>query len=102
MYWYQHPFHTASEGWVSQRREERVYTEDLLNRNIGKLITFYLTYENNREWNAKVLTGELREVGRDFVLVRDQKTGKDHILMNINIDYYVFEKQPARLVEPRQ
>ncbi|PTX53666.1 spore coat protein GerQ [Melghirimyces profundicolus] len=102
MYWNQPPIHPSAQGWTSQRREERVYTEDLLHQNIGKEITFYQTYENNPQWPAKVLTGTLREVGRDFVLVRDRETGKDHILMNINIDFYVFETQPANLVPRRR
>ncbi|OYD09131.1 spore coat protein GerQ [Paludifilum halophilum] len=101
MYWNQPYFTTASWGLdsqVSQQRRMRVFTEDLLQRNIGKLITIYLTFENNEQWNAKVITGVLREVGRDFVLIRDRRTGKDHIFMNINVDFYVFEDQPASLV----
>ncbi|GGA57084.1 hypothetical protein GCM10007416_32870 [Kroppenstedtia guangzhouensis] len=101
MYWQQPPFYTTSTAEVSQERRQRVYTEDVLNRNIGKEITLYLTYENNPQWNAMVVTGVLREVGRDFILIRDKKTGKDMIFMNINIDYYVFESGPANLARPR-
>lgn len=104
MYWNQPYLQPTSFGWdprVSQRRD-RIYTEDLLSRNIGKLIKVYLTFENNTQWNAKTLLGTIREVGRDFLLIRDQKTGKDVILMNINIDYYVFENQPATLAGKRE
>ncbi|GGE20367.1 hypothetical protein GCM10011571_22900 [Marinithermofilum abyssi] len=102
MYW-NVPYASASSfGWdanqIAQQRR-RVYTEDLLSRNIGKLITVYLTFENNPQWNAKIVTGVLRVVGRDFILIRDQQTGKDTILMNIDIDYYVFENQPATLAQ---
>lgn len=91
MYW-SYPYTYAG---VSQR-QERVYSEDLLNRNVGKRVTMYLTYENNEQWNAQVVTGEIREVGRDFVLLRERKTGKELMLFNINIDYVVFE-EPAKL-----
>ncbi|PTM60014.1 spore coat protein GerQ [Desmospora activa] len=97
MYWnYPYQAQVADYSWVSQRRE-RVYTEDLLERNVGKLITVYLTFENNPQWNAKRVTGTLRGVGRDFILVRDQQSGKDMVFHNINVDYVVFENQPAAL-----
>ncbi|MFD1427409.1 spore coat protein GerQ [Kroppenstedtia sanguinis] len=101
-YWQQPPFYTSAANETPQRRTERVYTEDVLNRNIGKEITLHLTYENNNQWNAMVVTGVLREVGRDFLLLRDQKTGKDMIFMNINIDYYIFESGPANLARPQR
>lgn len=91
MYW-SYPYAYAG---VSQR-QERVYSEDLLSRNIGRTVTIYLTYENNEQWNSQVVTGEIREVGRDFVLIRERKTRKDLMLLNINIDYVVFE-QSAKL-----
>lgn len=90
MYW-SYPYHYTAG--VSQRTE-RMFSEDLLSRNIGKKVTVYLTYENNEQWNAQVVTGVIREVGRDFVLLRESKTGKDIMLLNININYIVFE-QPA-------
>lgn len=92
MYWsYSYPY-----THISQQRRERIYSEDLLSRNIGRVVTIYLTFENNSQWNAKIIKGTLREVGRDFVVIRDRNTGKDHMFLNINIDYVVFE-QPAQL-----
>lgn len=92
MYWsYPYPY-----AHLSQQRQERIYSEDLLSRNIGRVVTIYLTYENNPKWNAKIAQGTIREVGRDFVVIRERETGKDHMFFNINIDYIVFE-QPARL-----
>jgi spore germination protein Q len=80
-----------SSAMISQRKE-RAYSEDLMEKNIGRVITVYLTFENNKQWNAKVVTGTLRGVGRDFIVVRDQQTGKDHMFLNINIDYIVFDR----------
>ena len=90
MYW-SYPYQYAAG--VSQR-PERMYSEELLSRNIGKTVTVYLTYENNDQWNAQVVTGVIREVGRDFILLRERKTGKDILLLNIYVNYIVFE-QPA-------
>jgi spore germination protein Q len=83
---------------VSQR-QEREYSEDLMQKNIGRVITVYLTFENNKQWNAKVVTGTLRAVGRDFIVVRDQQTGKDHMFLNINVDYIVFDRPAVLAVE---
>ncbi|RAL25603.1 spore coat protein GerQ [Thermoflavimicrobium daqui] len=103
MYWYypyanisQQP--SAPQPEVSQRRE-RNFSEDFLSKNIGRKITVYLTFEENNQWNAKKVTGTLRAVGRDYFVVRDQATGKDHMFLNINVDYFVFEDKPARLSE---
>ncbi|MBN2908857.1 spore coat protein GerQ [Polycladomyces sp. WAk] len=104
MYWpYYYPHGNGSlsvQGWddasVTQQRR-RVYSEDLLHRNIGKTVTVYLTFENNPQWPAKKTTGTLRGVGRDFIVVRDRQTGKDHMFLNINIDYVVFDDRPAAL-----
>jgi len=104
VYWpYYYPHGNGSlsvQGWddasVTQQRR-RVYSEDLLHRNIGKTVTVYLTFENNPQWPAKKTTGTLRGVGRDFIVVRDRQTGKDHMFLNINIDYVVFDDRPAAL-----
>ncbi|MFC4077094.1 spore coat protein GerQ [Salinithrix halophila] len=96
MYWNQ-PGMAAYGGFTSQQQRTRYYSEDLMSRNIGKLITVYMTFENNPQWNAKVFTGVLRQVGRDFMLVRDQQTGKDTVLYNLDVDYIVFDNQPATL-----
>lgn len=92
MYW-SYPYQSYAQ--VSQR-PERTYSEDLFSRNIGKTVTVYLTYENNEQWNAQIVTGVIREVGRDFLLIREQKTGKDIMLLNININYVVFD-EPATI-----
>ncbi|MCS1350036.1 spore coat protein GerQ [Mechercharimyces sp. CAU 1602] len=98
-----YPEQTAMfQAKTSQRGGTQLYTEDVMRANIGKLITVYLTFENNPQWPSKVFTGTLREAGRDFILIRDQQSGKDVLLMNIDIDYYVFDNQPANLAGNRQ
>lgn len=76
---------------VGQRQEES-YIENILRLNLGKVMTIYLTFENNPEWNAKVVTGTLRAAGRDYLLLRDRETDKDYLFRMINVDYFVFEK----------
>lgn len=108
MYWqYQYPYMYQQQGTISQtgnvqqQRPDRgrVYSEDFLQKNIGKTVTIYLTFENNKQWNARTVTGRLREVGRDFLLIKDRQTGKDQMYLNINLDYIVFEDAPATLAD---
>ncbi|MGA9175389.1 MAG: spore coat protein GerQ [Thermoactinomyces sp.] len=96
MYW-SYPYSASYPIQISQR-EERRFSEDLMQANIGKKVTAYLTYEGSEHWRNRVFTGVLRQVGRDFFVLRDQKTGKDIMLLNINLNYVVFEEQPATLV----
>ncbi len=97
-YWY--PYAQTSQNQEPARRG-RIFSEELLHSNLGKVITVYLTYENNPQWNAKIVTGTLREAGRDFILIRDQKTGKDQLLFNINIDFIIFEERQATIPRER-
>ncbi|MDQ0417663.1 spore germination protein Q [Croceifilum oryzae] len=104
MYW-QYPYQqyqyggNVSQAGNIQQRVERYYSEDLLQKNIGKTVTVYLTFENNKQWNARQVTGKLREVGRDFILVKDRQTGKDQMYLNINVDYIVFDDAPATIAD---
>lgn len=91
MYWY-YPFYTNSHTQAeTSQRVDRIFSEDLLQRNIGRNVTVYLTHEENPKWSAQIVKGRLKEVGRDFILVTDQATGKDTLLFNVSIDYIVFD-----------
>jgi spore germination protein Q len=96
MYWYD-PYDAYLTSQPHQpgiaQQQSRKYSEDLLASNIGRTITVYLTYEKNTVRNNRVVIGVLRQVGRDFILVTDQQTGKDNLLLNINVDYIEFSKK---------
>jgi spore germination protein Q len=106
MYWY-YPYANISQAQPPQyleqaeaaisQRTERNFSEDFLSKNKGKKVTVYLTFEGNNQWNAKKITGILREVGRDYFVLRDQVTGKDNMFLNINMNFVVFDDQPATL-----
>ena len=48
---------------------EQSYVENILRLNLGKQGTFYMTYENNSQWNAKVFTGVVEAAGRDHIII---------------------------------
>lgn len=71
---------------------EQSYIENILRLNLGKTGTFYMTYENNREWNAKIFKGVLEAAGRDHIIISEPATGKRIILLMVNLDYATFNE----------
>lgn len=71
---------------------EQSYIENILRLNLGKPATFYMTYENNSQWNAKVFTGILEAAGRDHIIISERQTGRRIILLMVNLDYVVFDE----------
>ncbi|MBE3596205.1 MAG: spore coat protein GerQ [Hydrogenibacillus sp.] len=83
-----------------QMLNEQSYVENILRFNRGKMATFYLTYENNREWNAQVVRGVIQTAGRDHIIVSDPETGRRYLLLMVNLDYVVFD-EPVTYIAPR-
>ena len=70
---------------------EESYVENILRMNRGKMATFYMTYENNREWNAKIFQGIIEAAGRDHIIISDPATGMRYLLLTLNLDYVTFD-----------
>lgn len=71
---------------------EQSYIENILRLNRGKVGTFYLTFENNVEWNARVFRGVVEEAGRDHIIISDPQEGRYFLLLMINLDYVTFDE----------
>ncbi len=84
---------------------EQSYIENILRLNIGKMATVYATYENNKEWNAKVFVGKVEAAGIDHIILSDPKTGMRYLLLMVNVDYITFNEPlnyiPPKLPQPR-
>jgi spore germination protein Q len=72
---------------------EQSYIENILRLNLGKVGTFYMTYENNTQWNAKVFRGKIEAAGRDHIIISDVKTGMRFLLLMVNLDYVTFDEE---------
>ncbi|SFI90517.1 spore germination protein Q [Paenibacillus sp. UNC496MF] len=84
-------FIAAGGGNVVGGASEESYVENILRMNRGKMATFYMTYENNREWNAKVFRGVIEAAGRDHIIISDPSTGMRYLLLTLNLDYVTFD-----------
>ena len=84
---------------------EQSYIENILRLNRGKLATVYMTFENNKEWNAKVFKGIIEAAGRDHLILSDPQTGMRYLLLMVYLDYITFEEEieytyPYSAVQP--
>ena len=72
---------------------EESYIENILRLNKGKIATVYMTFENNREWNAKIFRGAIEAAGRDHLILSDPQTGTRYLLPMIYLDYVTFDEE---------
>ncbi|MDG5787396.1 spore coat protein GerQ [Evansella sp. AB-P1] len=72
---------------------EQSFIENILRLNRGKIGTFYMTYEYNDRWNAKVFKGVVEAAGRDHIIISDPQTGKRYLLLMVNLDYVTFDEE---------
>nr|WP_261381478.1 spore coat protein GerQ [Paenibacillus cremeus] len=72
---------------------EQSYIENILRLNLGKIGTFYMTYENNSQWNAKIFKGKVEAAGRDHIIISDPRTGMRYVLLMVNLDYITFDEE---------
>ncbi len=61
---------------------EQSYIENILRLNKGKLVSVYSTFENNKEWNAKIFKGVIEAAGRDHLILSQMETGKRVLTSN--------------------
>lgn len=83
---------TPSGTTVAPPVIEESYIENILRLNRGKFGTFYMTYENNSEWNAKIFQGIIEAAGRDHIVISNPNTGERFLLLMINLDYVTFNE----------
>jgi len=72
---------------------EQSYIENILRLNKGKLATVYATFENNKEWNAKVFKGIIEAAGRDHLILSDPQSGKRYLIPMVYLDYITFDEE---------
>lgn len=72
---------------------EQSFIENILRLNRGKVGTFYMTYENNDKWNAKIFKGVIEAAGRDHIIISDPQTDKRYLLLMVSLDYVTFDEE---------
>lgn len=70
---------------------EQSYIENILRLNRGKTATIYMNFEGS-QWGSKVFKGELLEAGKDHILIKDNQTGMNYLLLSIYLSYISFDE----------
>lgn len=83
----------GAAGIPGQLPLEQSFIENILRLNLGKIGTFYMTYENNSQWNAKIFKGRIEAAGRDHIIISDPQTGMRYLLLMVNLDYVTFDEE---------
>lgn len=78
---------------------EQSYVENILRFNRGKVANFYMTYEYNPEWPARVFRGVIEEAGRDHIIISNRELGKYYLLLMVDLDYVEFD-EPIDYIPP--
>ena len=86
------PSQSSSAPGVGGNEITNEYAEELLNKNIGKTLKVYMSFNDSIEWRDKVFEGILEAWGRDFFLLKDLNSNKRYMLWNIYINYLEFNE----------
>ncbi len=68
------------------------YAENILEKNVGRLATFYMSYPDSIEWRDRMFAGIIEAAGRDYALVSDPNTGKWNLLWTVYLDFVTFDE----------
>ncbi|RLL42846.1 spore coat protein GerQ [Oceanobacillus piezotolerans] len=72
---------------------QQSYIENILRLNKGKLATFYMTFEGNREYNSRQFTGIIEAAGRDHIIISEPETGRRYLLLMVYLDFVEFGEE---------
>lgn len=62
----------------------------ILERNIGKMAKFYMSFTDSNEWRDKTFEGIIEQAGRQHAIISDPKTGKWTLIVLIYLNYIEF------------
>ena len=69
---------------------EQSYIENILRLNKGKIATVYMSFEGS-QWGSKIFRGEIKEAGRDHIILHDSQNKTNYLLLTIYLSYITFD-----------
>ena len=67
------------------------YAENILELNVGKEASFYMSYSDSLEWRDRVFTGTIIGAGRDYAVVKDSEN-RIFLLWTVYLNYVEFRE----------
>lgn len=71
--------------------EDMAYAENILELNVGKEASFYMSYSDSLEWRDRVFTGTIIGAGRDYAVVKDSDN-RIFLLWTVYLNYVEFRE----------
>ncbi len=87
------PSQSSSAPGVGGSAQNNDYAEELLNKNLGKVLKVYMSFSDSIEWRDRIFEGTLEAWGRDFFLLNDKKNNKWYMVWTIYIDFIEFSEE---------
>ena len=79
------------DNYIPFVNNDDFFAEELFKKNIGKIVTLYMSYPNYQE--TKSFKGIIEGVGKDFVIISDPSNGKWYILIIPYLNYAEFDEE---------
>lgn len=83
---YMNPYPQPTNSFMEQS-----YIENILRLNKGKTATVYMNFEGS-QWGSKIFKGELVAAGKDHLIIKDNQTGINYLLLSIYLSYVSFDE----------
>ncbi len=63
------------------------YVEGYLKNNLGKRVEAHVSFSDSIEWRDSVFTGILEDVGKDYMVIKNNQNS--YIIWNVYVNYVV-------------
>ena len=79
---------TMNPGAVGQ-----AYLGNVIKLNVGKLGTFYFSYNGSEEWRDRSYVGIIEDAGRDYFIIKEPDGPKRYLLSYVYLLWAEFDEE---------
>ena len=88
------PISNAYPTYPSANPEDPRYAENILEKNIGRRASFYMSYNDSLEWRDRIFTGVIEQAGRDYAVLKEDGSEKFILLWTVYLNFVEFFERP--------
>ena len=80
--------------YPSANPQDPRYAENILEKNIGRRASFYMSYNDSLEWRDRIFTGVIEQAGRDYAVLKEDGSEKFILLWTVYLNFVEFFERP--------
>ncbi len=88
------PISNLYPTYPSGNLEDPRYAENILEKNIGRKASFYMSYNDSLEWRDRIFTGIIEQAGRDYAVIKEEEGEKYVLLWTVYLNFVEFYELP--------